>query len=144
MAKLLRYSSPHNGLVVGRRCEAVLGPSKNDLVIDEAVEINRGLETALVLPGENVKNPVVVNINASRDSASLRTCLWALLVWWSLRDGDEQREKVRAQEFHPDRNLRHEVDTTEIFTEIHEAYRILGDSELRAEYDGILALSMVN
>lgn len=50
----------------------------------------------------------------------------------------------RAQEFHPDKNLWHEVDTIEIFTEIHEAYRILGDSELRAEYNGILALSMVN
>lgn len=39
------------------------GLAISDLVINEAVGNNRGVETALVLPGENIKNPMVVNVH---------------------------------------------------------------------------------
>lgn len=40
-----------------------------------------------------------------------------------------------AKKYHPDVNLRNGIDTTEQMQEILEAYRILSDPKLRAEYD---------
>ncbi|MDE6957577.1 MAG: DnaJ domain-containing protein [Lachnospiraceae bacterium] len=40
-----------------------------------------------------------------------------------------------AKKYHPDVNLQNGIDTTEQMQEILEAYRILSDPKLRAEYD---------
>lgn len=40
-----------------------------------------------------------------------------------------------AKQYHPDANMMHGIDTTEQMQEILEAYRILSDPELRADYD---------